>query len=155
MCVLALESEERFLDVRGDRQVASLMEHISALSGMGDPREVLAGLLAGPLRAYAEVSARPGSSRHYQIRRLCGPDGGELLPASEIVLCGGLIARLIQNPQPKVLHHIDLSDDPILPKSMAGYRSVIAVPLFVDQTPRDWVILFHPDPKGFSIADLE
>src|SRR5437773_8064598 len=128
MCVLALESEERFLDVLGDRQVAALMDRISALGGMGDPREVLAGLVCGPLRAYAEVSSRPGPSRQYQIRRLCNPDGADLLHASDSVHSGGLIARLIQGPQPKVVHHVDLSADPVLPASMAAYRSAIAVP---------------------------
>ena len=106
------------------------------------------------------MSTHPGGRHAYAINRLFGDHGAELSFEQDTTsrppkgLIGGIIGDLIRSPQPKIVTHLDLTCDPVLPAEMAVYRTAMAVPIFADQNARDWILLFHRDNDAFSVRDL-
>lgn len=155
----------KVVDVLTDPQISSLMELLGSLSGTADPRQALADLTSdlrfrGTAPARALVSTHPGGAHAYAIDRLYGDEGIELPFEQDTTsrppkgFVGGIIGDLIRSPQPKIVTHLELICDPVLPPEMAAYRSAMAVPIFADQNARDWILLFHRDNDAFSARDL-
>jgi sigma-B regulation protein RsbU (phosphoserine phosphatase) len=150
----------RFLDVGSDPQITSLTELIGSLPGAADTTEALVAL-ASDLRAGNHSSAcvvistkSAPAGRGYSIVRAL-TDGGLDLPTDAGAVCqGGLVAELTRWPQPKVVHGLDLSCEPVLPRDLKSCRCAMAVPLFVEQELRHWVILLHRDEQAFGPAEL-
>ncbi len=145
------------LDILREPRIAELMDLLGSLGRDADPHRCIERLVAGvgrcaAGRAYAEVTVADDGGR--VLTRLCadGQDilGGKTRPVGQ----NGLIDRLTATPVPKVLHQLVL-DDPTLPTEMAGYRAVMAIPVFAANAARDWVILFDRRPDGFSAEDVE
>jgi sigma-B regulation protein RsbU (phosphoserine phosphatase) len=143
-------------DIADHPRIAGLMDLIASLGRAADPREALAGLASGlyPTPAYVELSTR-GGNRQYVIHRMLSDEGVELTVPPATVFTGGFLGQLIRLPQPKTILHADLLGDPVLPAELQDYRSAIAAPIFVEQSPRDWVVLLRREPDGFDIRDLE
>ena len=151
----------KLLDTSHDSHLTGIVDLLGTLGHVADPRDLLEGLTAdlrgGRTRAYGEVTTTGPEREHFAVRRLRGHDGADLLatpPVEPTGFGGGLLAELIRTPVPKIIHDIDLSSDPILPSEMKPYRSVMAVPLFVEETARDWAILFATEPDAFSSDEL-
>ncbi len=68
---------------------------------------------------------------------------------------GGILGELIADESPKLLRGVDLAADPVLGDVMAGYRSVMAVPLFDDGLPLNWAFVFGEQPTTYGEEDLE
>jgi sigma-B regulation protein RsbU (phosphoserine phosphatase) len=152
------------LDVSSNPRLTHVVDLLHSLAGSADPRDVLEGLTShlrcgGQPPAYAELTAGSNGKRDFTIRRLRTDDGRDLVGGSgpsEYTDVGGTIGRLIQSPQPRIIHDLDLSNDPVLPGEMAVYRSAMAAPLFLDDAgAHDWVFLFHRESQAFGVGDLE
>jgi len=53
----------------------------------------------------------------------------------------GAMARIIENPAPRLVHDIDWGDNPALAGMFGPYRSLIAVPLFNEGLPLNWSLV--------------
>ena len=151
----------KLVDTSHDSHLTGIVDLLGTLGHVADPRDLLEGLTAdlrgGRTRAYGEVTTTGPEQEHFAVRRLRAHDGADLLatpPVEPTSFGGGLLAELIRTPVPKIIHDIDLSSDPILPSEMRPYRSAMAVPLFVEDTARDWAILFATEPDAFSSDEL-
>lgn len=147
-----------FVNVTGDPRVSGMMELLNHLARSGDPFEVLDRLVAGigsnvGQRAYAHLAAHGPGADAYAIRRLRA-DGREL-PHPEPIPAAGVLARLLRTPLPKIVHHLDLRSDSMLPAELRHHCSAMAVPIFIEQAPMDWVILLDPRPDGFALSEME
>ncbi len=67
----------------------------------------------------------------------------------------GLISRIVECRQPQLLLDVDWADDPVFHKTLAGYSSIIAVPLHSEHTPMSWVLLVKPSPGALTVEELE
>jgi sigma-B regulation protein RsbU (phosphoserine phosphatase) len=151
----------RFLDVGSDPQITSLTELIGSLSGAADMTEALVAL-ASDLRAGGRPAAcvivsstgRGSGGPGYGLVRVVTDEGNDLPVEPSAVRHGGLIAELIRWPQPKVVHAVDLAADTVLPRELQRYRCAMAVPLFVEQELRHWVVLLHRQEDAFGAAEL-
>lgn len=68
---------------------------------------------------------------------------------------GGFLGELMRTPTPKLVHNLDVRDDPALGDTIAEMGSCIVLPLLDQGEPINWAFQFRVDPRGYSEADLE
>ncbi|MFG0326190.1 MAG: PP2C family protein-serine/threonine phosphatase [Phycisphaerales bacterium JB037] len=68
---------------------------------------------------------------------------------------GGFIATLIDDPLPKLVHHLDLPHDPVLGDELEPYGSCAATPVFEDGQVVEWIISFFEGPEEASVEQLQ
>jgi sigma-B regulation protein RsbU (phosphoserine phosphatase) len=146
------------LDVISDPQIASLMESLGSLSGAGDAHEAMLALTAdvrigGVAPARALLSVNGDGPLRCAVTHLL-TDQGVHLPVVADASGSEALSRLTRSPVPKIAHELDLSRDGALPADWAVYRSAMAVPVFVEQVLREWLVLFHREPRAFDATDL-
>jgi phosphoserine phosphatase RsbU/P len=156
------------LDISGSERVATIMELVAALSRAEDPREVLRifsqGMvkLNGP-RGYVSLSTRGLKPGQYRITRLLSNEGDESLDSFDPwstqnempIHTGGFFGEIIRQAYPEVIHHFHLENDPVVGNKLAGYRSMMAVPIFDQGEPLNWAVFLLPEPEPFTISGLE
>lgn len=156
------------LDTSPSKRLPILMEMVAALSRAHDPNEVLQEFARGMSRifgpqGYVSLSTRGLAPGEYKITRMVLDNLPENItrvdPWNEwerLPLCrGGFFGRIIRARQPLVLHNLELRDDPVVGNALAGYRSLMAIPLFDDGEPLNWAVTFRPQPDGFTLQELE
>lgn len=157
-----------FLDLTAQPRVAALTRTVEALSQTRSPRQVLETLaqgmrrLTGPAASFM-LSVRGLERGQFRILRLMGQDGVEHIPPADDLLTedhlpihsGGLIGQTVNSPTPKLAHHVDLTTQPELANVLGVYRSMLAVPIFLDGQPAQWLLLLHTDADHFSVEELE
>jgi sigma-B regulation protein RsbU (phosphoserine phosphatase) len=157
----------RRVDTSGNPRIPVLMDMVGALSQARGPRDVLKVFsnreeLYGP-RGYVSISTRwlpPGKYRVTDVIDLAGSYdlalADPLLNAAELpVRSGGFFSRIIESSSPELFHHLDVQDDPVVGDALAGYGSLMSIPLFDDGEPVNWTVFLRKDPEGFTVADLE
>lgn len=158
----------RCVDTSGNPRIPVLMEMVGALSRAVEPQEVLQVFSAhgeqlyGP-RGYISLSTRGVAPGEYKITRFVHHHEPFDLAAGEPwrqwhdlpVQTGGFLGQLIRSAYPELIHHLTVGDDPVVGDALAGYGSLMAIPLFDDGEPLNWVIFLRTDPEGFSVEDLE
>lgn len=70
------------------------------------------------------------------------------------VLTGGIISRLIVPPTAKVVHHLDVHDDPVLGNDIAHLGSVLVTPVFEDGEVAEWILAFHEGEEEVTADQL-
>src|SRR5207253_604133 len=63
--------------------------------------------------------------------------------------------EIVATREPKLLYEVNLAEEPNLNGALAGYRSLIAVPVLQNEFAIDWVVLLHCKPRAFAEQDLE
>jgi sigma-B regulation protein RsbU (phosphoserine phosphatase) len=71
------------------------------------------------------------------------------------VQSGGILAEIIGQLEPRLIHDVNWSDDPYFYESLDGYASIIALPLGGNHLPMNWAILLKKSPQRFSMTELE
>jgi len=158
----------KLMSLEGNHRIPLLMQLVAALSRATDPRQVLREFssgftrLAGP-QGYISLSTRGLRAGQYRITRLLQGEqpidlgaanpwaAGTELPVQE----GGLLGRLVQEAFPVVIQHLELRDDPVVGDALAGFGSLLAVPLFDSGEPLNWAVMLRKDPEAFTAAELE
>ena len=162
------QSSPRFLDITCNPRIPVLMETMAAITRATDPGQVVDDFIAamrrvyGP-RGYVLLTTRGLGPGQYRITSVLSREGVQRVPAGtdrfdgqgRPVSSGGFLGRVIRTPQPKLAHHLSIRGDPVLGEELAGYGSMIAVPLFEGGKLLDWALLFEKDPEGFTVEDLE
>lgn len=68
---------------------------------------------------------------------------------------GGFLGEVIATPVPKLLHRLDVRDDPVLGNRLARFGSCFVNPLFDDGEAINWSLTFRTDPEAYTLADAE
>ncbi|MHC4126811.1 MAG: PP2C family protein-serine/threonine phosphatase [Planctomycetota bacterium] len=159
--------ELRRVDTSGNPRIPVLMEMVGALSRARGPRDVLKVFssreeLYGP-RGYVSVSTRGLPPGHYRMTDVIDLAGSYDLALADPLLNiqelpvhrGGFFGRIIGTTFPELFHHLDVRNDPVVGDALAGYRSLMSIPLLDDGEPVNWTVFLRQDPEGFSVDDLE
>ncbi len=140
-----------------------VLDMVRGLSTAGTPHDVLTTFSEGirrirPMSAYVSVSVRDLPAGHYKITRFIDTFDAEAwrrsdpwknwdqLPARR----DGLIGQLIAAGQPVVIRDLNVPDDPALGDRLAGFGSLMAIPLYEAGRPLNWSINLHHEPHAFS-----
>ncbi len=161
-------SDARFVDTSGNPRIGILMEIAAALSRAVEPREVLQVFsqrgreLYGP-RGHVAISQRGLPAGRYRITPVQVLDGTTemrvadpwMLHEALPVRGGGFFGRLIREPRPHLVHHLELRNDPVVGDDLAGWRSLMAIPLFDGGAAVNWAVFLRREPEGFDEQELE
>lgn len=157
----------KFVDLSHNSRMARLMELTRALRGCQSPYEALLMYTdylkdAQPGRAHVVLSTVGLPAGSYRVWRFLSDDGTELVerrnPWENLdlpVYSGGIIAKIIENPTPHLVHDIDWSRDPHFAKLLGPYRTAIAIPLLNEGLPLNWSIALTRQPSNFTEQLLE
>ncbi|HEY1922194.1 MAG TPA: hypothetical protein VGG44_05470, partial [Tepidisphaeraceae bacterium] len=157
----------KVVDLSGSSRMTTLMNLTRALKNCRSPYEALLMYCrylrdANPGRAHLVLSTAGLPPGQYRVWRLLSDDGIERVELSNPwedlsrpVYAGGIIASIIQNPTPQLVHNIDWSEDTHFADALAPYHSLIAVPLFNAGLPLNWSIVLTREPEFFTPTHLE
>ena len=156
------------IDVTSNQRVQVLMNMVRELSEASDQHEVLRifgeGLVKlNGTRGYVSLSTRGLAPGEYKITRLYTDDNDLALHAADPwknwnsipIHRGGFFGEIIKDPTPKLIHHLNLKNDPAVGNSLAQYGSMMAIPLFEDGQARNWAATFRRGPEAFTVQELE
>lgn len=148
----------KLINLLADPQVTILNEFLDAVEQGQDIAVALEGLGAdltvqGQPCAEAVIEVDEADPSHYRVVRMRRADGSAA-SVPEARLQGGIIGRMIRSPVPKAVHEAELGGDAILGPHFGEYQSVLALPLFIDQAARWWLLLFHREPQAFGPSHL-
>ena len=155
------------VDTSGSTRIPHLMEMVGALSKATGPQEVLRVFssreeLYGP-RGYVSLSIRGLQPGQYRVTEVIELRGSYDLVLADPLLrtdpppanTGGVFGSIISTTYPELFHNLNINHDPVMGEALAGYGSMMSVPLFEDGAPVNWTVFLREDPKGFTVADLE
>lgn len=153
------------IDVSGDERIAGYLNLLQSVSRATEPVEVQRRfghlLLADPgILATVSVSVRGLGPGEYKITRLQRreefgkPWTDPWAHWSELpVHTGGFIGRVIETNAPKIVRHLQLSDDPVLGPRLSHAGSAFVNPLFDEGEALNWSITFRAEPEGLDPAN--
>ena len=164
------------VDVSTSTRLPVQTDLLTASSRSKDPVTLLRMFAQGLRHLYGRrpvllLSTHGLAVGEFAIGLLVGEDGVERIGATEPWTghglpihgggCGGLLGGIVRRGTPRLLHHLDPRDDPVLPPplpaiaSSTACRSLVAVPIYEAGSPHNWLVLLDPAPEGFTLADLE
>jgi sigma-B regulation protein RsbU (phosphoserine phosphatase) len=158
----------RTIDTSGNPRIALLMQLVGDQSRADGPSEVLDQYLRtiraafGP-RGVLVLSTRGLEAGQFRITRWRTFDGVERVGSkdplfgsdNQPVRSGGLFGTIIRSAYPELIHHFHLRNDPVFGDELAGFGSMLAVPVFLEGEPLVWAVLLDRDPQGLTMLDLE
>ena len=68
---------------------------------------------------------------------------------------GGILGAIIRRREPQLVQDVDWARDPFYRETLAGYTSVMAIPLAGDHLPMTWGIALKKPPQQFTASDRE
>jgi sigma-B regulation protein RsbU (phosphoserine phosphatase) len=166
--VAAAAGGARFVNIANNSRIPVLVEMSDALSRAVDPAEVLEAFswrseeLYGP-RGYVSISTRGLPPGHYRLTPVIRLDGSDQLAVADPLLAGdalpvqrgGFFGEIIRSSYPELIHHLKVTNDPVMGDALAPYGALMAIPLFDNGVPINWAIFLREDSEGFTIEDLE
>ncbi len=95
----------------------------------------------------------------YRIQHILGEGGDTIIEyradaATTPIIRGGVLAQVVATPEPKLLHDVDLSHEPLLDGKLGRYRSLMAVPVIAVDIPIDWIVILE-NGMEFTERDVE
>ncbi len=155
------------VDTSGSARIPLLMEMVGALSQAKGPQEVLRVFssreeLYGP-RGYVSLSIRGLQPGRYRVTDVIDLRGSYDLVLADPLLrpdplpvhTGGVFGSIISTTNPELFHNLNITADPVMGDALAGYGSMMSVPLFEEGAPVNWAVFLREDPEGFTVEDLE
>ena len=166
-----LPSLVQVVDTRQDVRLAILMEMLEEVSRATEPEQAVQAYARRigklrPVDAVLSVSVRNLPEGQYKITRRVVPDGPDRALRHQIVdpwknwarlptFTGGFIGQIIESAEPRLIHDLDVGDDPVIGEFLAEMRCCLALPLLDGGKALNWAFQFRRDPKGFNLEDLE
>lgn len=146
-------------------EIADLMRTVSALT---DPQAIQREFSRrmttfSGTEGYMSVSTRGLPLGHYKITRsMLDRDAlqnnalnpwaaWETLPTHS----GGFLGEAIASDRPKYYPDLHCAGDPVLGDRIAGFRSVLVMPLFDEGRALNWGVILRRDPDAFTRQDME
>src|SRR5262249_54438785 len=126
-------------DFSGHPRIRRLRNLMAALGPCRTPFDTLQTIRHGMSEAYGSAASillctRGLSDGEYRLVQLHLDDGDSdvhdpWLRRESPVHRGGVIAAIIANPNPQIVNDVDWSGDPRFSERLAGYSSLLAIPL--------------------------
>ncbi len=149
-------------------RVLQLCEHFRAIELIDDANVAMdecvkcTRAIHGP-SCHLALFVRGLGRGHFKITRWQTIDGKDRIYEGQpwstgqelAVRLGGFFGEMVQRGQPMIVHGLNIRDDAVFGDELASYRSLMAVPFFVDGKPFTWTVLLDPDPDAFGEADIE
>lgn len=155
------------IDLRDNDRIPQIVELLEVMSRIKDPVEMQREYATRIRKlqssaGYVALSVRDLPPGFFRVTRSTldsqpAPDWrdnwklGHTLPLYR----GGFLGDVISTPEPKLFHHLFISDDPVLGDALAPMGSAMAIPLFDAGKVQNWGIVFRHDKEGFNQAELE
>ena len=153
------------IDVSTNKRIPQLMQLMQSVPNVRDPHDMVRNFVnelnrVYGDRAYIQISTRGLAKGEYQVQRVLSEKGVELIDRgvnrrTMPISRGGVLGEVTSGAMPKMLHHVDLSNEPLLDGKLGPYRSLIAVPVLHNEFAIDWVGLLQTNGEGFTEQDLE
>jgi sigma-B regulation protein RsbU (phosphoserine phosphatase) len=155
----------QLLDISHNPRISRLTQLTHELDESRSPEQTFAilrqafcdvdGFVATLFLSTADMSA----GRYRVLDALLEP-GAQAIPRrgterADFVCSGGILATIIARAEPQLLQDVDWSCDPNFHRMLAGYTSVIAIPLVGAHLPMSWAILLRRRPDRFTELDFE
>jgi sigma-B regulation protein RsbU (phosphoserine phosphatase) len=157
----------QFLDLTANPKIdtyVSLLRDASRLTDPGEVQKRFAAMLRNDamVQGFLSLSIRGLPQGQYKITRSNLDDDlgvvtqnpwqqWDLMPTHS----GGFLGKIIETPEPKVIHDLDVRDDPVLGNKLARFGSCLVNPLFDDGQAINWSITFRLEPRAYTLADAE
>lgn len=154
------------LDLSANPRIPQLVELMHAITSYSEPGALLDRFI-GTMRsiygrrAFIQLSTRGLPPGQYRILRLKTFEDAEPIEFDGLprltdhpVHSDGILSAITANG-PTILHHLDLSDDPVLAGQLSGCHSLMASPIYNNDLGLDWAILLAPEPDAFCEEHLE
>ncbi len=158
----------RILDNSTSKRLPVYLDMVRELSRATQPQEVIRAYAEGTARldgedGYISLSCRGLEPGEYRITRmLLGNVALDQFlvdtwsrPAAYEVHRGGLLGSIVQEGRPVAINELDVRADPVLGDALAGYGSLVAIPLFDAGQALNWAIQLRPEPDFFDLQRLE
>ncbi len=155
------------VDLSGNARLPQIVELLDVMSRIKDPLEMQREYNSRIRRiqnsaGYVALSVRNLPSGFYRITRMTLDSAapavwqdnwklGHTLP----LYTGGFLGDIVATPEPKLFHHLNVQDDPVLGDLLRDLGSAMAIPLYDAGLVQNWGVIFRHDPTGFSEKELE
>ncbi|MFK7759215.1 MAG: PP2C family protein-serine/threonine phosphatase [Phycisphaerales bacterium] len=163
------------VDLSENPNILEMAEMLRKASSMTEPAEMLGqfGPWIGkrsPRNAFISISTRDLEPGQYKFTRVLGDNAGRPDPSDSPsdpwatwdtleTHQGGLVWDLISSPTPKIINHVDLTEDPILSKALGHrakeLRSIAVIPAYDNGQAINWALSFHHDPDWNNLESFE
>jgi GAF domain-containing protein len=156
----------KITDHSSDPLISGLTEMTHRIESSRTPFEALKAVLDGLTIAFGapkaclHLSTQGLPTGQYRVVLLRVPEAGlDLLSdpwtdGNLPVHSGGVIGEILRNPHPQIAHDLDWSTDRSFGKILGGFRSLMAVPIQIQDAYVNWVLMLHKDPQEFTPQDL-
>src|SRR5215212_871364 len=152
------------IDISQNPRIPRIVSLLQSLPTFGDAHEMVKHFVrsmnrAYTTRSYIQIATRGLPSGQYRIQHILGEGGNTIIeyradadttPISE----GGFLAEVLATPEAKLMHDVDLSQEPLLEGKLGRYRSLMAVPVMAVDVPIDWVVVLETGME-FTERDVE
>src|SRR5437899_419553 len=152
------------IDIYNNQRIPRILELLGSIPSFQDPHELVKHFVRSMNRAYTrrsciQISNRGLPAGQYRIQHILGEAGKVIVDyrpdiGATPISRGGLLAEMVATPEPKLLHDVDLSHEPLLDGMLGRYRSVMAVPVLSVDVPIDWVVILENEDV-FTERDVE
>jgi sigma-B regulation protein RsbU (phosphoserine phosphatase) len=155
------------VDLSGNSRLPQIVELLDVMSRIKDPLEMQREYAARIRRiqtsaGYVALSVRNLPPGYFRITRVTLDSAtptvwqdnwklGHTLP----LYTGGFLGRVIETPDPKLFHHLDIKDDEVMGDLLQDMGSAMAIPLYDAGKVQNWGVIFRHDATGFTEAELE
>jgi sigma-B regulation protein RsbU (phosphoserine phosphatase) len=157
-----------FVDLSSSLNIDLYIDMVQRISLAKEPHQVMDAFSNGMRKARGEsglvtISCKGLKPGQYKITRRIGYDGVNHAETNDPwnqrgklpTRTGGFIGKLISSPQPKLVHALRITDDPVLGDWLSQFGCAMAIPAFTDGVALNWAIILKREPRAYSINDLE
>lgn len=144
------------------KRLALIVEMVRDMSRQTDPQEMVRSYgarvrLLLPSDGRVSLSRRGLAAPKYRITRSTTWQA-DINPWKEKARLplfeGGLLAQLIYSDEPQIIDSLDVADHDPATEYLAGYRSLMAIPMFDQGVALNMVVLLRKEPAGFLRDEL-
>jgi sigma-B regulation protein RsbU (phosphoserine phosphatase) len=161
-------TEVSLLDLSRSERIPILLELVHQLSSAATPQDVLSIFSSGLQQldapaGYISLSTRGLAPGQYKVTRFLTDEGFSALGDSDTwgtrrdipIQSGGILGDIVNRGTPAIYENLNIANDPVLGDRLAGYRSLMAMPLYDNGEVLNWAIPLRRDPRAFTVEAME
>lgn len=163
------------VDLSANPNIMEMAQMLRKASSMTEPSEMLGQFgpwisKRSPRDAFISISTRDLERGQYKFTRVLGDNSGRPAPSDSLsnpwatwnsleTYQGGLVWDLISSPEPKIINHVDLTQDRVLSQILGekakDLHSIGVVPAYDNGEAINWAMSFHQDPDWNDLESFE
>ncbi|MBO6512599.1 MAG: PP2C family protein-serine/threonine phosphatase [Phycisphaerales bacterium] len=163
------------VDLAQNPKIIELASVLKAASSTTDPAQMLSQFgpwvaNRSPRDAFVSISRRGLADGSYKFTRVMNNAGGSPDPENPTpspwdswdtleTHQGGLVWELIKTPEPKLINHVDLMQDPVFCKVLgpmcSELKAIAAIPAYENGQAINWSLSLYKDPEWNNLSEFE